>query len=314
MRDYFLQFLNLRVMRTTLHIILFLALFSGLTSCENKSDEPTDTLSKGTIDIAVDETYKPIIEEAIKVFDSSYPDANINVHYKPESECIKDFMDNKVRLVLVTRELSAAEKNELETKKLVPHSVSLAKDAIVVVVNKSANDTLDIAALKGILTGTYNKQYTVVFDNQGSSTVRYIMDSLIPGQKLGSNVFAAKSNASVIDYVAQNPDAIGFVGLMYANDTANINNTGSFSDRIKVAAIKNEQTGRFYQPYQAYIALGRYPLTRKLYYISHDTYPGLATGFANFLSREQGQLIFAHAQLFPLKMNIVIRDAQINNE
>jgi phosphate transport system substrate-binding protein len=68
----------------------------------------------------------------------------------------------------------------------------------------------------------------------------------------------------------------------------------------------------FYKPYQAYIALRVYPLARNLFYINRETYPGLGTGFANFLSGERGQLIFHHAHLFPLQTNIVIRDAAIS--
>lgn len=306
--------LNLRVMRIYGHIVFAAALLIGTASCDN-TPQPTDTLSAGSIDIAVDETYKPIVDEAKKVFDSSYPEANVTIHYKSEAECIKDFMDNKVRLILVTRQLTDAEKKTEEDKKQWSASLPLAKDAVAIIVNKDATDTmLDLSALKGILTDVYEKKYTVVFDNQGSSTVRYITDSLIPGQKLGNNVFAAKSNTAVVDYVAQNPNAIGVVGLMYASDTADVNNTGAFNGKVKVVAMKDPKTGQFNKPYQAYIALKSYPLTRTFYYIHHDSYPGLAKGFANFLASERGQLIFAHAQLFPLQMNIVIRDAKINNE
>lgn len=283
-----------------------------LSSCDNTPTHP-DTLSSGTIDISADETYKPVIEEQLKVFDSSYPNAHITVHYKPESECFKDFFDNKARLILVTRQLSPAEKQLCDQKQIAPSSLPLAKDAVAVIINNSSPDSLlDMQALKGILTGIYKKKYTVVFDNQGSSTVRYITDSLLKGAKLGSNVFAAKGNEAVVDYVAKNPDAIGFVGLSYVSDPVDSANTGGFIHTIKVVSILNDSTQRFYQPYQAYIALKWYPLTRDLFYISRESYHGLGTGFANFLANERGQLIFKHADMFPLRMNIIIRDASVN--
>ena len=160
--------------------------------------------------------------------------------------------------------------------------------------------------------GTYNKKYTVVFDDQASSTVRYITDSLLRGQKLGTNVFAAKGNDSVVAYVAKNPDAIGFVGLSYVGNPEGTTGDNEFITNVKIASIYNDKTQRAYKPYQAYIAQRVYPFSRNLYYIKHETYPGLGTGFANFLARERGQLIFAHSHLFPLRMNIVIRDAAIS--
>lgn len=284
-----------------------------LSACGNDdANKPTDTTTSGSITIAVDETFRPIMQQQAVVFDSSYPKAHIRSLYKPENECIKDFLNDSARLILVTRDLSADEKEFLKQKKVVPTSLAIAKDAIAIVLNKASSDTmLSIAQIKGILTGTYNKKYTVVFDNQGSSTVRYMLDSLIPGQQLGSNVFAAKGNDSVIDYVSKNPDAIGFVGVSYVSDFSDPAGL-AFIDKVKVAQVFNEKLQKFYGPYQAYIAPNWYPLTRNLYYIHRETYPGLGTGFANFLSRERGQLIFKQARLFPLRTNIIFRDATVN--
>jgi phosphate transport system substrate-binding protein len=285
-----------------------------LTACgdEKKQDKPQDTLSSGNIDISVDETYRPIVEEHSKVFDSSYPEAHVKVNYKPETECLKDFLEGKTRLILVTRMLDSMENIALEQKKIVPTSVAVAKDAIAIVLNNTSADTmLSIDQVKGILTGTYKTKYTVVFDNQGSSTVRYMLDSLIPGEKLGANVFAAKSNEDVIDYVSKNEGAIGFVGVSYVSDFADPEGL-AFIKKVSIAALYNDSLKESYKPYQAYIAQGWYPLTRNLYYIKSETYPGLGTGFANFLATERGQLIFKQARLFPLRSNIIIREASVN--
>ncbi len=285
-----------------------------LFSCDDRPAHP-DTLGKGEIDISADETYRPVIEEQSRVFDSSFPDAKVHIHYKPEAECFKDYFAKKARIILVTRELTKEEKEACRPLQIYPTSLPLARDAVAVILNNGSQDTLmDMAVLKGILTGQYSKKYTVVFDNQASSTVRFIMDSVLKGERLGSNVFAAKGNSEVVDYVAKNPDAIGFVGLGYVSDSSDPNNTGSFIKSVKVVAIKDEKTGEFQQPYQAYIALKSYPLTRNLFYINSESYPGLGTGFANFLSHQRGQLIFFHAHLFPVRSEMVIRDAQINNK
>ncbi len=293
-------------------VIIFISMF--LFSCDEKPEYP-DTVGKGSIDISVDETYRPIIEEQLKVFDSSYPEANITAHYKPESECFKDYFDKKARMILVTRALTENEKKLCEEKKIFPASVALARDAVAVIMNKESADTiLDINALKGILTGTYKTKYTVVFDNQGSSTVSFITDSLLKGEKLGSNVFAAKGNKEVVDYVEKNPNAVGFVGLSYVSDNYDPNNTGSFIKSVKVVAVQDSSSREFLQPYQAYIALKSYPLTRTLYYINGESHRGLGTGFANFLAGQRGQLVFFHSHLFPVRSEMVIRSAEINNK
>lgn len=296
--------------------IIAIALACGVffTACDPPGvKKETDTLSSGSISISVDETYRPIVEEQIKVFDSSFPEANITVHYKPEAECIKDFLNDSARLILVTRDLSADEKKYCEQKKMVPTTLAIAKDAVAVVLHNSSVDTaLSIETLKGILTGKYKKKYTVVFDNQGSSTLRYMMDSLLKGEPLGANVFAAKGNDSVLAYVAKNPDAIGFVGVSYVADYNDPEGL-AFIHTVRIAEVYNDSLQKFYKPYQAFIAPDYYKLTRNLYYINRETYPGLGTGFANFLTRERGQLIFKQARLFPLRTNIIFREAQVNS-
>lgn len=278
-----------------------------------KKDGPKDTLSSGDITISVDQTFAPVIKQEIKVFDSSYPDANITASYKPESECINDFLNGDARLILVTRDLSEAEKQSLSDQKVLTTSMAVAKDAVAVILNNNSTDTiLSLDALQGILTGQHNKKYTVVFDAQGSSTLRYMLDSIIPGEELGSNVFAAKSYDSVIHYVSNNPDAIGFVGVSHVSDFNDPEGL-AFIKTIKVAAIYNDSLEKPFKPYQAYIAPEWYPLTRKLYYIHRETYPGLGTGFAKFLREQRGQLIFKQSRLFPNNVNVIFREAQLND-
>lgn len=293
-----------------------LALVIAAVGCgeTKKSDAPTDTLTSGTIDIDADETYRPVIEEQIKVFDSSYPDAHVNVHYKSENECLADFLKGDVKMILITRELTPDELKIAEDKKIIPTSLAIAKDAVALITNKQNEERMfSESKIKGILTGQYNKNYTVVFDNQGSSTLRYMLDSLIPGEKLADNVYAAKGNDSVIHYVANNPDAIGFVSVNYISDFNDPEGLAFIND-VNVASIYNDSLEKDYLPYQAYIAPEWYPLTRKLYYIHRENYPGLASGFAKFLREQRGQLIFKQARLFPTRVNIIFRQAEINTK
>jgi phosphate transport system substrate-binding protein len=287
-----------------------------LAACGDDASVPkvTDTLTSGSINISVDETYKPIMDEELKVFMSTYPEAKITISYKPESEAIKDYLTGKTKLVIVSRELTEEEKKYCLENKNVPSSLVLAKDAVAVVLHKKAKDTtFSKIQLRGILAGQYQQKYTVVFDNAGSSTLRFIKDSIMKGEPLSKNLYAAKGNQEVIQYVLKNPDAIGFVGLSYISDT--IDSTAErFSTDVRIAGILNDSTQQFYQPYQADIALKLYPLVRKMNYIKNETYPGLATGFSNFLASDVGQLIMGKARLVPMRMSIVIREAAINTE
>ncbi len=279
---------------------------------DDQPKQPKDTMTSGTINVSADETFQPVIEEQLKVFDSSYPDAHINITYKSEAECIKDLMDGRARLILVTRDLAKDEKQVAESSKIITTSLPIAKDAVAMIVNNENKDTVfSKSAIKGILTGQNVNKYSVVFDNPGSSTLRYMLDSLIPGEKLGDNVYAANGSDSVIHYVANNPNAVGFISVSHVSDFDDPEGL-AFISNVKVVSVYNDSLDKVFKPYQAYIAPEWYPLTRKLYYVHCDTYNGLAYGFAKFLSKERGQLIFKQARLFPTRVNIIFRQAEVN--
>ena len=87
-----------------------------LTSCSGKQDpnQPTDTFEQGTIHISVDESFKPVIDSQIKVYEASYPQTKIIAHYKPEADCLRDLAVDSIRLIITTRGYTQAEQAFLE--------------------------------------------------------------------------------------------------------------------------------------------------------------------------------------------------------
>src|SRR5687767_8911782 len=91
-----------------------LAIIIALTGCksfEEKEMEKPDSLRRGTIRISADESFKPIIDAQVQVFESNNRTAHIIVDYKPEADCLKDMLVDSVRMVIVTRSHTEAEKN-----------------------------------------------------------------------------------------------------------------------------------------------------------------------------------------------------------
>lgn len=272
-----------------------------------------DTQTAGHIKVSVDETYKPVLEQGIAVFQSIYPNAHIDVEYKPEAECFEDYLNDTTRVIFVSRLMTEQEEAYAKQEKIVSRSLPLARDALAFVVSKNAKRSdFSKKQIKDILVGGDEAgDYQLVFDNKNSSTVRNIRDSVIPGQKLSKNIFAANGSNEVIDYVAKNPKAIGVVGVPWVADLQDTT-TQKFMDKVSVVGILGDSSDKFVRPYQAYIGLKSYPFTRNLYFISKETWPGLGTGLVNYLSRD-GQLIFKRSKLFPLQVNVLIKEMVIKN-
>jgi phosphate transport system substrate-binding protein len=281
-----------------------------------KDKKPYDTPTQGRIVISVDESFKPIIDSQLKVFKASFPETDIVAYYKAEAECLKDLEVDSVRMVIVTRGLSREESEGfLEKINFKPVWGLIAYDAVAVVANKkSKTNTLSIKELRSMLDGSIGGDYEVVMDGtQATSTVRFAMDTLLKGKPLGSRVVAARSSEGVIDYVEKSPNAIGLLGVSWVGNPEDEQQL-SFQNRIQMVSMKCETCNEdaYVLPYQANIALGRYPLTRGIYYILKENYEGLGKGFVNFLIYERGQLIFKRAYLLPARMNFGVRNMEIS--
>ncbi len=290
-----------------------------LSACEGRKQRTDiDSPNAGTIHISVDESFKPVIDSQIQVFEAINSGAKIIAHYKPEAECLKDLIQDSIRMIIVTRGLTEEEEEFYkDSLHYSPTWDKIANDAIALVVNNMSKDSvITMKKIRGVLEGTTGDKQIAVFDGlSATSTVRYAIDSLLKGKPFESKkVFAAKNSEEVINYVAENPRAIGFVGVSWIGNKEDTSQL-SFLKKVKIAAVEciSCEANTFVKPYQANIMLKRYPLVRGLYYILKENYDGLGGGFANFLNYEKGQLIFRRAYLGPAKMNFSIRSATMNN-
>ncbi|MFI5186583.1 MAG: PstS family phosphate ABC transporter substrate-binding protein [Chitinophagales bacterium] len=294
---------------------LFSLLFL-LNSCGNIIEEnQKDSIDSGTIYISADESFKPVIDSQIQVFEALHPQAKIISFYKPEAECVKDLGVDSIRMIIITRTFTQQEENFIvDSFKLAPKSLVIAKDAVAVIVNPSSPDSLfTMNEIKQILTGRFKKNLIPIFDGtRATSTVRFAIDSILRGDTLTAQTMAAKNSEGVIDYVSKNPDAIGFVGVSWIgnhDDTTQM----SFLKKVKMAYLEStDSLDSYLLPWQANIYYGRYPMIRDLFYILKEKSLGLGKGFANFLSGEPGQLIFKRAYLLPAQMNFTNRVTKLN--
>ena len=128
----------------SIKLLLVTLIFSSLSSCNNaKIKTQSDTPQQGTINISVDESFKPVIEEQIKVYESTYPNAHIVASYKPEADCFKDLQQDSTRLIIVARGLTGKETDYYkETLQYKPQFLLIAYDAVVIIVNQNCKDSV----------------------------------------------------------------------------------------------------------------------------------------------------------------------------
>ena len=296
--------MKLRVVRFFFCVAMAASLLYG---CKQKIVEgPTDTLTSGSINIVVDESFRPVIETQIEQFERLFPEAHIKASYLPEASCLKElFYNDSIRMAIVTRYPTAKEEKFLAGKlEYLPKSDKIANDAVTIIVNTNSSDTLYTKQqLKDLLQGNTKSNKKIVFDGLNTtSTVRYITDSILGGQALDTSIVKAAVNSqAVIDFVASNAEAIGLLGLSWVGNPEKEDQV-KMLDKIKIAYMQCEvcDDQPYVKPMQQSIITRRYPLVRGLYFILKENFNGLGSGFSNFLRLEKGQLIFRRSYLSPV--------------
>lgn len=305
-------------------LVCIVAYVIVLSSCDRR--KPTNTSTSGIISIVCDESFENILSQEIDVFEFTYPKANIIPYYTDENSAIDSLMQNKTKLIITAHMLTDAQVEYLKEQRGNVKTQKIAVDAIALIVNKdNPIEELTMSELGEIMTGKVTKwneispsklgTIQVVFDNQGSSTVQYMRDSLLHGSPFTPNVFAQKSNADVFKAVETRKDAIGVIGVSWISSdlksktvsleekvktlSENDTTTTEFDNSVKVLKVRKDDLLNGYKPYQAYIYDGSYPLFRGIYAITTAAGGSLGHGFFSFITGFTGQKIIQRTGVLP---------------
>ena len=135
---------------------------------------------------------------------------------------------------------------------------------------------------------------------------RRYLKNLAEISSLPANVFAVNSNEEVINFVKENRNALGVIGVNWISDEDDPT-TLNFRDGINIVSLSKAEGEEYFKPYQAYIYEGYhqdkgYPLVREVWLLNKAGRTTLNAGFVNFMTGEKGQLIIQKASLIPANM------------
>lgn len=296
--------------------MVVMAMAGLLVGCFNstKTAEPIDTPERGSIWISADESFQPIVNELIQVYQSHQPQTEIKVQYKSETDCFRDLFVDSIRMVIVTRKPNATEERWLtDSVGGITRTRAVARDGIAVLAHPSQEKSIwTRAELRELLSEKNNNSLIPVVDGlNATSTVRFLIDSVLRGENPSTKLMAARTSLGVIEYVANHPNVIGFVGVSWiGNREDSIQRV--WQSRVKILRMANDKFPDYTSiPDQVNVYTRLYPLTRDITYIVTEKHVGLATGFARFIDGEIGQLIFKRAYLAPLLKDFGLRPVTV---
>ncbi|GGM73214.1 phosphate ABC transporter substrate-binding protein [Dyadobacter beijingensis] len=301
-------------MKTKLAALLLLLPLgvAGLLRCTS-SNSDLDNPRQGTITIAADESFQPLVKSLTNGYEGIYPNTHFNIDYKPEQEAIRQLLNDSARIIFTTRQLNEKELEIIKKQKGSQKFQHIATDGLALVTAKNNPDSLiTVPQLKAILEGkttdwtaikgSQEGLITLVFDNANASNLNFVLNKfgIKDIQKL--RIISAGSNENVIKDVRENPTHLGFIGVSWISDGHSLASE-ELSNGIRVMGVAKDaqpaSVADYIQPFQEGLEFKRYPLHRDVYIISREGYSGLGGGLMTYIARDVGGLIIQKMGLLP---------------
>lgn len=300
-------------MKFSLVSFLFFIYLLGFFSCTSTSGN-LDNPRQGTITVASDESFKPLVNALTNAYEGIYPNAHFEIDYKPEQEAIRQLLQDSARIIFSTRQLNEKELEIIRKQKGTQKFQHIATDGLALVISRTNSDSLiTIPELKLILEGkvtdwsqlTGGNQkglITLVFDQANASNLNYVLNKFQIKDIQKLRIISAGSNENVIKDVRDNPLHLGFIGVSWISDGHSLASE-ELSKGIHVMGVAQKADpaalSDYIQPFQGGLEFKRYPLFRDLYIISREGYSGLGGGLMTYIARDVGGLIIQKMGLLP---------------
>ena len=276
---------------------------SLLISCKKENKEAVtevkEAYDRGTVEMYVESSVYPIVEDINEVFKTYYTNADIKLKILSQNEILNSVYKDSGRLAILPKSFTAKEL-EVFKGRVAPKVTPIAKDAVLFITQKNATDTLiKYQDVIDVFKGTKKSEKVFVFHDANSTIVSSIMkDAGV--SSISKNVYYAKTVEEIVSYIDKNKNAVGVVGINWMlQPDAKIKEGVK---QLRSMLVYNDSLKNYYAPSQSTIADNTYPLIRTINIIDVQGKAGLGTGFASFAASDKGQRIILKAGLMPITL------------
>jgi len=237
-------------------------------------------------------TVLPIAQRAAEEMMDANDKIEISVRGGGSGVGINSLIAKKCDIAMASRSIKDAELQKAASNGVQPKAYVIAMDGIAVVVN-TANTvrSLSKAQVKDIFTGKISnwkqlggadEKIIVVSRDSASGTFEAFGELALNKAKVRSDALMQASNQAVATTVKNTRGAVGYVGIGYLKDLADVSIDGVNATTETVLA-------------------GKYPYSRPLFLYSNGAAKGEAKAYIDFLLSEDGQTLVKREGFVGLK-------------
>lgn len=262
----------------------------------NPVDDNSNDVTINEIFIKGSDTILPVSLAESEAFMELYPQNKIIVIGGGSSIGIASFIEGEVEIAMASRKIKDSEIENAMEKGIRPVETVIGWDGIAVIVNKNNPlDSLNIEQLKMIYTGKVSnwkelggsdEEIEVLVRDTSSGTYAFFKENVLDDEEYISTAVTEPNTEAVVEEVATDTGAIGYIGLAYADSS------------VKMLGL--ESTEGTFHPEPEAILKGEYPLSRPLHYYTNGEPEGDVKKYMDFVLSEKGQTIISDVGYLPV--------------
>jgi phosphate transport system substrate-binding protein len=295
-------------------IILLLALFAVLLAGCGEIIDPNEP--QGFIQTKGSDTIVNAMQVVSEEFMKEYPHVFVAVTGGGSGVGIASLINQTTEIATASREMKGKEIEMAEKRGVHPKEIVIAYDGVAVIVNHANPiDRLSIQDLHDIFTGKITNwtllggedlPIVTLSREVSSGTHMYFKEVVVQLGKKGSveefskETLLLTSSQTIVEEVANNKGAIGYLGMGYLSDRTKPALVGKTAGSQVAGHERRGPSDGFYPPTVDNVVNKTYPLSRPLYLYTNGEPQGIVRLYIDFTLGPVGQTQFMETGFVPV--------------
>ena len=275
-------------MKIIISLVLAAALFFGFVA-----------QAGNVITVKGSDTMVILAQRWAEVYMAKHPGVTVQVTGGGSGVGISALINGTTDICNASRPMKQSEIDKLKARfNVLGVEIKTAKDGLSLYVNESNPvQELSLEQIKKIYTGeTQNWKdlggpdaKIILYGRENSSgTYVYFKDNVLGGADFSPMTQTMPGTAAVVNAVAKDKYGIGYGGAAYGKG-------------IKYAKVKKDAKSTAYEPAEANVKSGLYPISRYLYMYTRNRPTGALKEYVDWILSREGQEIVSKVGYFPVK-------------
>ncbi|MBN1765444.1 MAG: phosphate ABC transporter substrate-binding protein PstS family protein [Sedimentisphaerales bacterium] len=281
------QFLVILVIILAVSLVL-----QGIPGCSKKQNNPNG--EKSYIHLKGSDTILYLAHSWAKSFGKTHPDIEISISGGGSATGINALLENTVDICTSSRTMNDEEIKQAGENNIIPNELIVAWDGIAIVVHPdNPINEMSVDQIKQVFTGEITQwgalggnpdDITVLIRETNSGTYAFFQKYILKMNNYSSRAQSLPANSAIIQRVANDINAIGYVGLGYAQEAQEKNT-------VKMIAVKARENAPAILPSVQSVMSEKYLISRPLHFYVNGEPSGPTKEFIDFCLSPEGQQI-----------------------